>query len=131
MGLKVDEIEAIFDYLYGRNNNPLPTNLAIQILPLWQTDTPSKFTLPNLLYSEGLFVLLHSGAIDNTDGDEAKKRKREEERNNYDSVPDHLKHLVSPVASDLAVSWRLSGPQFPKPTKLQQRDCPFFSRKFT
>ena len=62
------------------------------------------------LYVEGLYILLRPTGKN--------KRKRKPPK-----VPEHLKDLVMKEMPPETCPWSLSGPQFPKPTAIQQRYC--------
>jgi hypothetical protein len=60
-------------------------------------------------YTDGLYVLLRAHKKKKNQGDPV-------------SVPSHLADLVMPTPAETC-PWQLSGPQFPKPTAIQQRYC--------
>jgi hypothetical protein len=60
-------------------------------------------------YTDGLYVLL-------------KPPKKKKNMGDPTMVPSHLVDLVMPVPAETC-PWQLSGPQFPRPTAIQQRYC--------
>jgi hypothetical protein len=72
-------------------------------------------------FSDGIYVLLRPDKSKPT----KKKKKKSDLQEQYErpKIPPHLAHLKMETALSKNCTWSLSGPQFPKPTAIQQRYC--------
>ena len=84
--------------------------------------TATNITIP--IYVAGLFVLLPPQKSKNGVSGKKKKGNVVEDRKDAEAIlSPHLHHLIAKEIPSATCPWNLSGPQFPKPTSLQQRYC--------
>lgn len=112
--LSDSEVRSIFECLV--NDAPIPENLPFTIVSVGSKGL--KLSPPAYQFPVGLYVLLKP--------QKPATKKNAAFANNYNGsvVPDKVKHLM--VNEDQfapADKWSLSGPQFPKPSPIQQRYC--------
>lgn len=111
------DVRAIFESLY--DNMPAPPGLKFQIVPVGPDG--QGLSPPNHEYEDGIYVLLKP------DKSKKKKRTKNSTADNSDlkspKIPPHLAHLKMKTPLSNMTKWSLSGPQFPKPTAIQQRYC--------
>ncbi|VEU39091.1 unnamed protein product [Pseudo-nitzschia multistriata] len=109
------DVRAIFESLY--DNRPAPPGLKFQIVPVGPNG--QGLSPPNHEYEDGIYVLLRP--------DKSKKNKKNKKgsSNDYErpKIPPHLAHLKMKTPLSNGTKWSLSGPQFPRPTAIQQRYC--------
>jgi len=108
--LSGDDVRSIYNSIFS---NTVPTarkDLNLHIVVMGSDH--QKLSPPSYEYEDGLYLLLKSsrkGATTPSDDDLR--------------VSSNLKHLVRTEFSKNSCPWTLSGPQFPMPTKIQQRYC--------
>ncbi|CAB9528802.1 expressed unknown protein [Seminavis robusta] len=104
--LSDSDVRAIFECLH--HNKPPPPHLQFKIVPVGPTGL--KLSPPSFEFEDGLYVLL-------------KPQRKKSLHPDFSLVPPHLMHLAVREPQAEVCPWSLSGPQFPKPTAIQQRYC--------
>jgi hypothetical protein len=92
-----EDVRAVFDSLH--NHVPPPTHLHFQIVPVGPRGL--KLSPPSHEFEDGLYVLLRP----------QKSKKKCNESDPRDRVPEHLSHLIMTDLPPETCPWSLSGPQ--------------------
>ena len=104
-----EDVRAIFKCLYHEVSKPEHLDFSIVYVgPDGKDRSPPAFE-----FCPGIYVLLRPD----------KKPKHNVESFVRPKPPDHLQHLMMQKKLPPDCPWGLSGPQFPKPTAIQQRYC--------
>jgi len=106
--LENEDVRAIFESLHDKK--PPPPGLKFQIVPVGPEGL--RLSPPTYTFDDGIYVLLRP--------DKKKNRKKNE---GSPAIPPHLAHLKMENPPLEKCQWSLSGPQFPRPTAIQQRYC--------
>jgi len=106
--LESEDVRAIFESLHDKK--PPPPGLKFQIVPVGPEGL--RLSPPTYTFDDGIYVLLRP--------DKKKNRKKNE---GSPAIPPHLAHLKMENPPLEKCQWSLSGPQFPRPTAIQQRYC--------
>jgi hypothetical protein len=142
-----EDVRAIFESLH--QHGPLPAHLEFKVVmgvlngkrlspPPFEYEGTTMYQLFSPCYLFCFFVHVNISYVfwaashtlslvrykKNTDGLYVllKPPKKKKHQGDPTLVPSHLADLVMPVPAETC-PWQLSGPQFPRPTAIQQRYC--------